>query len=212
MSSNSRDGFVFYRSFYNAISDLDNDDKLQIYDAIAQYALDKVEPPLSGFVKTIFKLIKPQLDANWKKYDNGCKGAKYGKDGGAPKGNQNAIKTTPEVEQNNPKTRGKEKDKVKYKEKENDNMLPKTSSRFSPPELNEVAKFISDNNYQVDAERFINFYQSKGWLVGNSKMKDWKAAVRTWNSKEKSCAKKESFSATATSTATAATRDYEETF
>ncbi len=186
MSSISRDGFVFYRSFYNAISDLDSDDKLLVYDAIAQYALDKVELPLSGFVKTIFKLIKPQLDANWKKYDNGCKGAKFGKDGGAPKGNQNANKTTPSGEQNDPETRGKDKDKVKDKEKDNENIedIKRTAKRFTPPTLDEVSEYITQKGYTISAQSFIDYYDSIGWMRGRNKMKNWKAALSSWNSRD----------------------------
>lgn len=54
------------------------------------------------------------------------------------------------------------------------------SQRFIPPTLDLVQSYITENNYTVDAERFINFYESKGWYVGKNKMKDWKAAVRTW--------------------------------
>lgn len=52
--------------------------------------------------------------------------------------------------------------------------------RFTPPTLDLVQSYITENQYTVDAERFINFYESKGWMVGKNKMKDWKAAVRTW--------------------------------
>lgn len=54
------------------------------------------------------------------------------------------------------------------------------STRFIPPTLELVQSYITENNYTVDAERFIDFYESKGWYVGKNKMKDWKAAVRTW--------------------------------
>ena len=53
-------------------------------------------------------------------------------------------------------------------------------SRFTPPTLDEVASYIKENNYQVDPDKWIDFYSSKGWMVGKNKMKDWKACVRTW--------------------------------
>lgn len=52
---------------------------------------------------------------------------------------------------------------------------------FVPPTLEEVKAYILEKGYAVDAERFIDFYTSKGWMVGKNKMKDWKAAVRTWS-------------------------------
>lgn len=54
------------------------------------------------------------------------------------------------------------------------------STRFVPPTLEEVQDYCLERNNKVDVERFIDFYTSKGWMVGKSKMKDWKACVRTW--------------------------------
>ena len=57
--------------------------------------------------------------------------------------------------------------------------------RFVPPTIEEVQSYCKENNYQVDAQRFIDYYTSNGWMVGKNKMKDWKAAIRsTWNKKE----------------------------
>lgn len=52
--------------------------------------------------------------------------------------------------------------------------------RFNPPTLEEVKAYCRERGNSVDPERFYDFYQSKGWMVGKNKMKDWKAAVRTW--------------------------------
>ena len=49
-----------------------------------------------------------------------------------------------------------------------------------PPTLEMVDEYIREKGYNVDAEQFIDFYESKGWFVGKNKMKDWQAAVRTW--------------------------------
>lgn len=58
------------------------------------------------------------------------------------------------------------------------------ATRFSPPTIQEIQEYISENNYNVDAVRFFDFYETKGWMVGKNKMKDWRAAVRTWVHKE----------------------------
>ena len=52
--------------------------------------------------------------------------------------------------------------------------------KFKRPTLDEVREYIASQSYSVDAEAFIDFYEAKGWRVGNNPMKDWKAAVRTW--------------------------------
>ena len=57
--------------------------------------------------------------------------------------------------------------------------------RFMPPTREEVQQYITEQGYHVDAERFVDYYTSNGWMVGKNKMKDWKAAVRTWERKEK---------------------------
>lgn len=54
------------------------------------------------------------------------------------------------------------------------------TSRFTPPTEFEVRAYCKEKGYSVDATRFIDFYVSKGWMVGKNKMKDWKAAVRNW--------------------------------
>ncbi|MBQ0112391.1 MAG: phage replisome organizer N-terminal domain-containing protein [Bacteroidales bacterium] len=69
------------------------------------------------------------------------------------------------------------------KDKEKDNRAK--STRFVPPTLDEVKEYCLERGNQVNAERFIDFYSSKGWMVGKNKMKDWKAAVRTWEQDKK---------------------------
>lgn len=99
-----RDSFVFYRSFRDAVQQIDKDDQLEVYKAIIDYALDGVEPQLSGTAKIIWTFVQPLLDANWRKYINGCKGGPHGIKGGAPKGNRNAANNPDDIFLNNPKT------------------------------------------------------------------------------------------------------------
>jgi hypothetical protein len=57
---------------------------------------------------------------------------------------------------------------------------------FIVPSLQEVSAYCQERNNKVDSQKFFDFYESKGWMVGKNKMKDWKAAVRTWEDKSKS--------------------------
>lgn len=59
------------------------------------------------------------------------------------------------------------------------------SSRFTPPTAQDVRNYCNEKNISIDAERFVDYYASKGWLVGKAKMKDWRAAVRNWARNEK---------------------------
>ena len=76
-------------------------------------------------------------------------------------------------------------------EKEKD-IDSKKRKRFIPPTLEEVKSYCSERKNNVDADKFIDYYESNGWMVGRNKMKDWKAAVRSWernnygNSKQQS--------------------------
>lgn len=55
-----------------------------------------------------------------------------------------------------------------------------SSRRFTPPSVDEVAAYCRERGNAVDAQRFVDFYASKGWKVGSSGMRDWHAAVRNW--------------------------------
>lgn len=80
-----------------------------------------------------------------------------------------------------------EKDKEIEIEKE---CKRKTACRFIPPTLEEVKAYCIERQNNVDAERFIDYYTSNGWKVGKNPMKDWKAAVRTWEKSAKEKPKK----------------------
>ena len=56
--------------------------------------------------------------------------------------------------------------------------------KFTPPSVEEVRAYCTERHNQVDADRFVDFYASKGWKVGNTPMKDWKACVRTWERRD----------------------------
>lgn len=59
-----------------------------------------------------------------------------------------------------------------------------TRSRFTPPTLEQVRTYCLERGNNVNPQRFLDYYTSNGWMVGKNKMKDWKAAVRTWEQKE----------------------------
>ena len=61
----------------------------------------------------------------------------------------------------------------------------KKNTKFQKPSIEEIRLYCQERNNSVDPEKFFNFYESKGWVVGKSPMKDWKAAIRTWEKREK---------------------------
>jgi hypothetical protein len=56
-------------------------------------------------------------------------------------------------------------------------------NRFKPPTVDEVAEYVSTRSVKIDPKRFIDHYTANGWKVGRNSMKDWKAAVRTWEAR-----------------------------
>lgn len=114
-----RDGFVFYRSFYESFSDLSKKDKLILFDALCNYALNDIEPELSGVPAAMFKLLKPQVDANNRRYENGKKGGRPKETKEKPNDNQSETKVKPKE---------KDKDKVKEKVKEKEKLQPQENA------------------------------------------------------------------------------------
>ena len=96
------------------------------------------------------------------------------------------------VTQGNAGEEEKEEDKDNKNKKDNmgdpaDTPDVKRSTRkpFIPPTVEEVRAYCMERGNSVDAEAFVDFYASKGWMIGKNKMKDWKAAVRTWEQGDK---------------------------
>lgn len=69
-------------------------------------------------------------------------------------------------------------------DKDKDKEKVKSAKRFAPPSLEEVTHYCLERNNRINPQQFIDFYESKGWRVGAQPMKDWKAAVRTWESRD----------------------------
>lgn len=111
-----RDSFVFYTSFSDAISELEPMQQLAVYQAIVQYASTGVMPELSGVPKAIMTLIKPQIDANTRRYENGSLGGRPAKDG---KENRRKTESKPNKNQTETKRKPNVNDYV------NDNVLEK---------------------------------------------------------------------------------------
>ncbi len=62
--------------------------------------------------------------------------------------------------------------------------LPASKPRFTKPTLEEIIAYCEERGNNVDPQAFYDFYESKGWKVGNQPMKDWRAAVRTWERRQ----------------------------
>jgi len=61
-----------------------------------------------------------------------------------------------------------------------------TNQNFIIPSVSEISNYCLERKNSVDSKKFFDFYQSKGWMIGKNKMKDWQAAVRNWEKSENS--------------------------
>lgn len=71
------------------------------------------------------------------------------------------------------------------KDSKGESVRGEKARRFIPPSVEEVEQYCLERSNNIDAQSFIDFYESKGWMIGKNKMKDWKAAVRTWERSRK---------------------------
>ena len=78
------------------------------------------------------------------------------------------------------------------KDSKGESVRGEKAKRFYPPTLDEVKRYCEERKNNIDPMAFIDFYSSKGWMIGKNRMKDWKAAVRTWERKRKEESKTES--------------------
>lgn len=191
-----RKQFTWYRSYYDALKEIPAEEFRAIVLAVCAYALDGEEPELSGVARAIFTLIRPTLEVGRSRAENRSRaeqtvlsaeqtGSKPEQTKNKPEQTQNKRKQT----DNKPEQTRKEKEKEKEREKESENDSycspppPSASKRFVPPTLAEVQSYVAERQSPVDPQGFIDFYASKGWMVGKTPMKDWKAACRnaeTW--------------------------------
>ena len=143
-----RDSFIFYRSFYEAIKDLPRDIQGEIYTAIMEYSLyGKETDNLKPVARSIFTLIKPQIDVNNKRFDNGCKGGRPLK------------KETKEEPSNNQK---ETKEETKEEPNKNDNVndnninINKETSPNGEEKKGELSFHSSSGN--IDYNGLMNWY------------------------------------------------------
>ena len=167
--------------FADKIELLGDAERGRLFTAMLEYASSGAEPDLRGNERFIWPTAKSEIDRQAESYKSICETNKriaterYG-----------ALRT---VTERNEACQDKDKDKDKDKEQEKKNIsFPpdgvKDSARAHRPTVEEVAAYCRERGNSVDAERFVDFYASKGWKVGNQPMKDWKACVRTWERRE----------------------------
>ena len=196
-----RESMVFYGSFASAIKRLPESEQLKALWAIIDYGLYDEEPSGDGLFLIPFDVARPVMDANRQRREGARKGGRPQSKSGASDAetigfeteSQNENHRFPETEtigfetESQNETYGSQNEKpninvnVNINENKKENTLKGVKEkRFAPPTREEVAAYCAEKGYKVDADRFVDFYESKGWYVGKNKMKNWQAAVRNW--------------------------------
>ena len=254
-----KDSFVFYRDWLNVMEQLPAEIQLELYQAVAQYALNGKTPTLSPMAKIAFGFIQQSLDRDQSKYEkivetNKLKGRLGNLKRYYPDIHQRmvdgelsleeaeqlatAIKTspnknkTPSATTRSPNDNDNDNDNVndndndlsflekkkqksasvkkngieeidfeelsvemlKEEKEKNSAQKEKSSAKaFTPPSPAEVAAYCRERGNDISPESFCSFYASKGWRVGNQPMKDWRAAIRHWETRRSHENKQPSF-------------------
>jgi hypothetical protein len=159
-----RDSTIVYRSFYEAIIELPKENQAEVWQAIFEYSLNFKEVQINGLSKTIFTLIKPQLDANIKKFHNG---------------------KIPKVKKEESKLEAKTKQKASKKEANvnvNDNVNDNKKENVNNiPEFSEFLSYAKEKDALVSQQALKNKYDSwveNDWKDGyNKKILNWKSKL-----------------------------------
>ena len=193
------DGIYFFTSFWEAIKELPDEDRLSAYDALMEYAFTGEELEVSGVAKAILIMAKPVLASRKKNAERGAKGAEAKKakalleEEEEPTASQLEVnsKSTSSQAEEEPKSTANDKglrikDKGQGIIKDTPHSPPKGETAFKPPSVEEVADYIFQMGYSFDAEEFVAYYASQKWKKANGRpLSDWQAACRTWECKRK---------------------------
>ena len=159
-----------FTNFGGAISSLEEDEVGRLFRAMLKYAEDGTEPELIGNERHVWGAAKLHMDMA-RDFSNtkSAAGAIGGQASASKRKQTQANASTVKLKEK----KGKESNKeiLSYESKER---------TFVPPTVDEVRAYCEERHNGIDPERFVSSYERKGWVVGKTRMKDWKAAVRYW--------------------------------
>ena len=177
-------GFFCQDDYAAKLAKLTDEEVGQLFRALMNYHATGEIADLDTRASIAFDFIKEDIDKAEDAYRKKCEQASENR----RKGLKQA--TTDDNVRQPPSTSVNGSDHVNICNKNICKKNTKEVSRFAPPTLEEVSAYCKERGNHVNPERFIDFYASKGWKVGNQPMKDWKACVRTWEQRDKEPVKK----------------------
>lgn len=188
--------FVMRDNWIPLFEQMNNNDAGELIKAICAYRRDPKARPENQYIAAMFEMIREVMDEDTEKYEETCRKRAEMKraEWEARKEEDKKIQKGTSVNKCKQKNTKRTDYECEYEyesdsddDSEKDNEPPteakvrgKRASAFTPPTVAEVQDYCRERGNSVDAERFVDFYASKGWYIGKNRMKDWRAAVRTW--------------------------------
>ena len=157
--------------YLDAIEPLGDAERGRLFTSLLTYARTGEAPQLGGNERFLFPMMRAQLDRDIV----AMAGVSEVRSKAAKAGKSSKCEQMQQMHANAANADKSSKDKDKDKDKDESISRAK---RFTPPTLAEVQSYVAERHSPVDPQGFIDFYASKGWMVGKTPMKDWKAACR----------------------------------
>ena len=195
MKTTAQDSFVFYRSFFEALKNVPKKHRLDVYDAVFAYVFESQEPSLSGVPRSLWELIRPQLDASNRRYENAKRGAEHGKKGGRPRKTEVQEKPLKGYETKTLNVNVNVNDNVNANVNENENVNVNVNANEEPEAPQNTPSSPEDplDHYTEVADYYRGYCILRGYqarenfvdrFLAYRHSKNWKADVRSWADKD----------------------------
>lgn len=176
-----KNSFILYTEQKAVIDKLTDEQAGRLIKAIYAHETGE-EMELDSILDLVITPFLTSLERNTEKYQ---KRVETNKKNIAKRWNEDDTKNTNGkngIQNDTNDTNGNDSDSDSVSDNDNVNDLKENTKRkvFAKPTVEEVKAYCTERKNNVDANKFIDFYESKGWLIGKNPMKDWKACVRTW--------------------------------
>ena len=176
-----------FTDFLEIAEGLSDNTLARLFRAMLAYALNDTEPAFKGNERALWLMVRQSIDREKEAYEAKIEAdRKNGRKGAAIRW-QKIAKDRDPYPTDGQDSQDKDKEKEKDEDKDEDKGIyiapaPRAHIYIRPPSLEEVESYCQERGSQVDPHYFHSYYESNGWKVGKNPMKDWKAAVRSWES------------------------------
>lgn len=177
-----RKSFIIHKDSLSVLKKLNTEQKASLFDAIANYQIDS-KLPEDNFISIIFEPFLNQFLRDEENYAKTCEARRIAGGKGGKQKVANASKSKQKVANLADSDSKSDSDSDNKNDiKEISSLRSDTKKKFIKPTLQEIQTYCQERKNSVNPEKWLNHYESNGWKVGKNPMKDWKAAVRTWES------------------------------